>query len=217
MKNYFLKIALVVILGIDSKFVKNLRWNLFNKRNQKMKIIYFFYLTVLLFGSCKDNKKSNTVKTQISLIDLLGLEKVLDINLSSFENINQNGGCGKFMVYGFLDSLNVIVFYGKVDDSLETGNDFYKFNNNLLEGIQFHKYDKIENVENYCSDVYNLNTEYNPSINYFETNSLVYFKKNKMNITILIDSATFVLKNGRDSIKIQKKIIKDVQIGSIGG
>ena len=90
MKNYFLKIALVVILGIDSKFVKNLRWNLFNKRNQKMKIIYFFYLTVLLFGSCKDNKKSNTVKTQISLIDSLGLEKVLDINLSSFENINQN-------------------------------------------------------------------------------------------------------------------------------
>jgi hypothetical protein len=38
-----------------------------------------------------------------------------------------------------------------------------------------------------------------------------------MNITILIDSATFVLKNGTDSIKIQKKIIKDVQIGSIGG
>ncbi|MBK8672896.1 MAG: hypothetical protein IPN93_07890 [Bacteroidetes bacterium] len=71
---------------------------------------------------------------------------MLDINLSSFENINQNGGCGKFMVYGFLDSLNVIVFYGKVDDSLETGNDFYKFNNNLLEGIQFHKYDKIENL-----------------------------------------------------------------------
>lgn len=217
MENYFLGMDLLVFLGIDSKFVKNLRWNLFNKRNQKMKIIYFFYLTVLLFGSCKDNKKSNTVKTQISLIDSLGLEKVLDINLSSFENINQNGGCGKFMVYGFLDSLNVIVFYGKVDDSLETGNFYYKFNENILKGVAIDSYKKVEFIENYCSDVWNASTIDNPPKNYILKDAKIYFKKNKMNITILIDSATFVLKNGRDSIKIQKKIIKDVQIGSIGG
>lgn len=141
-----------------------------------------------------------------------------------YTNCYERGGCGQFMVYGFIDSLNVLVVKGdsKNNDLKKYQSDFKNVFNDttLIKEVRIDKYKHLEDIWSYCSDVIEFNKKRENLPTFYDmTSGKVLIKSNydEFSTVSLIINGIFVSENKKDTIRIINLKIGDIEIGSSPG